>query len=104
MLETLTSSISKICTFEAAMNLVVKNLPKSYNAHYLQMLFEPIGEVTDSKVLYDRVTREPKGMGFVEFAKDEDGEKAIELMNGKEIQGQAISVEKAKPRKVNIWG
>ena len=86
------------------MNLVVKNLPESYNAHYLQMLFEPYGEVLDAKVLYDRVTREPKGMGFLEFAKDDDGEKAIEGMNGKEIQGKALIVEKAKPRKVNIWG
>ena len=85
------------------MNLVVKNLPKSYNAHYLEMLFEPFGEVISAKVLYDRVTREPKGMGFVEFEKEADGEKAIESMNGKEIQGKELIVEKAKPRKVNIW-
>ena len=86
------------------MNLVVKNLPENYNAHFLQMLFEPFGEVLEAKVLYDRVTREPKGMGFVEFAKDQDGEIAIEKMNGKEVQGKVLVVEKAKPRKVNIWG
>ena len=86
------------------MNLVVKNIPASYNAHYLEMLFESFGEIVSAKVLYDRVTREPKCMGFVEFEKDEDGEKAIEAMNGKEVQGKELIVEKAKPRKVNIWG
>ena len=85
------------------MNLVVKNLPKNYNAHFLEMLFEPFGELASAKVLFDRVTREPKGMGFVEFEKEEDGQKALEALNGKEIQGKELVVEKAKPRKVNIW-
>lgn len=85
------------------MNLVVKNIPTSYNAHYLEMLFESFGEIVSAKVLYDRVTREPKGMGFVEFAKEADGQKALETMNGKELQGKELIVEKAKPRKVNIW-
>ncbi len=85
------------------MNLVIKNLPKSYNAHYLEMLFEKFGELESAKVIYDRVTREPTGTGFVEFEKEEDGLKAIEEMNGKEIQGNALIVEKARPRRVNIW-
>lgn len=86
------------------MNLVVKNIPGSYNGHFLEMLFAAYGEVTSAKVIFDRVTREPKGMGFVEFEKEEDGLKAIEALNGKEIQGKALIVEKARPRKVNIWG
>ena len=85
------------------MNLVVKNLPTSYNAHFLEMLFEKFGEVTYAKVVYDRVTREPTGTGFVEFASEEEGQKAIEEMNGKEVQGKELLVEKARPRKVNIW-
>jgi RNA recognition motif-containing protein len=35
--------------------------------------------------------------------KDAEAEKAIEELNGKEINGRVIEVEKAKPRKVNIW-
>ena len=85
------------------MNLVVKNLPTNYNAHYLEMLFEPYGEVLSAKVLYDRVTREPKGMGFVEYATENEGLKAIAALNGKEVQGKELLVEKARPRKVNIW-
>jgi RNA recognition motif-containing protein len=86
------------------MNLVVKNLPTSYNAHYLEMLFEKFGEIEYAKVVYDRVTREPTGTGFVEFVKDADGEKAIAEMNGTELNGKELIVEKARPRKVNIWG
>ncbi len=85
------------------MNLVVKNLPKSYNAHFLELLFEKFGEIEYAKVVYDRVTKEPTGTGFVEFTKEDEGQKAIEEMNGKEVQGKAISVEKARPRRVNIW-
>ncbi len=85
------------------MNIVVKNLPKTYNAHFLEMLFEKFGEITSAKVIYDRVTREPIGTGFVEFETEEEGLKAIAELNGKEIQGREISVEKARPRRVNIW-
>lgn len=85
------------------MNLVVKNLPSSYNAHYLEMLFEKYGEVEYAKVIYDRVTKEPTGTGFVEFVSEEDGQKAIDEMNGKEFHGKELVVEKARPRRVNIW-
>ncbi len=85
------------------MNLVVKNLPKTYNSHYLEMLFEKFGEIDSAKVIYDRVTKEPRGLGFVSFVKAEEGQKAIDEMNGKEVEGKALIVEKAKPKKVNIW-
>ncbi len=85
------------------MNLVVKNLPSSYNAHYLEMLFDKFGEVEYAKVIYDRVTKEPTGTGFVEFTNEADGQKAIEEMNGKELNGKELVVEKARPRRVNIW-
>ncbi len=80
------------------MNLVVKNLPKSYNAHFLEMLFDKFGEIDYAKVIYDRVTKEPTGTGFVEFANEADGQKAIEEMNGKEVNGKELIVEKARPR------
>ncbi|MCO4819705.1 MAG: RNA-binding protein [Bacteroidetes bacterium] len=85
------------------MNIVVKNLPESVNAYYLEILFTKCGEVDYTKVVYDRVTGEHKGVGFVEMPDDKEAEKAIEELNGKEINGQTIEVEKARPRKVNIW-
>ncbi len=88
---------------KTSMNLVVKNLPDTVNAYYLEILFTKFGEVESTKVVYDRVTKEHKGIGFVEMVKDDEGEKAMEELNGKEINGKAIEVEKARPRKVNIW-
>ena len=85
------------------MNLVVKKLPESINAYYLEILFTKYGEVDYTKVVYDRVTGEHKGVGFVEMPNDEEATKAMEELNGKEIQGNVIEVEKARPRKVNIW-
>jgi RNA recognition motif-containing protein len=85
------------------MNLVVKNLPDTVNAYYLEILFTKCGEVDYTKVVYDRVTGEHKGIGFVEMPKEDEALKAIEELNGKEINGRAIEVEKARPRKVNIW-
>ncbi len=85
------------------MNLVIKNLPDTVNAYYLEILFTKYGEVDYTKVVYDRVTGEHRGVGFAEMPKDDEAEKAIEELNGKEINGKIIEVEKARPRKVNIW-
>lgn len=85
------------------MNLVVKKLPETINAYYLEILFTKFGEVDHTKVVYDRVTGEHKGIGFVEMPNDEEAEKAIAELNGKEINGHTIEVEKARPRRVNIW-
>lgn len=86
------------------MNLFVKNLDESINAFYLEMLFKTYGEVESAKVLYDRASGEHRGSGFVEMKKDDDALKAIEALNGKEVKGKILSVEKARPKKVNIWG
>ena len=85
------------------MNLFVKNIHESINAFHLEMLFNPYGEIKSTKVLYDHASGEHKGSGFVEMTNDADAEKAIEALNGKEIKGKVLSVEKAKPKKVNIW-
>jgi RNA recognition motif-containing protein len=85
------------------MNLFVKNLDHSINAFYLEVMFKAYGEVESTKVVYDRATGEHRGIGFVEMAKEEEGLKAIEALNGKEINGRPMVVEKAKPKKVNIW-
>ena len=67
------------------------------------MLFEKYGEVEYAKVVYDRVTNETTGTGFVEFVNEAEGQKAIDEMNGKEFHGKELIVEKARPRRVNIW-
>ncbi|MEL6342644.1 MAG: RNA-binding protein, partial [Myxococcota bacterium] len=66
----------------------------------LRAAFEPFGEVSEAKVIYDRDSGRSRGFGFVTFANREEGEQAIEQMNGAQVDGRAIRVNEAhdKPR------
>ncbi|MBK8845105.1 MAG: RNA-binding protein [Bacteroidetes bacterium] len=81
------------------MKLFVKNIESSINEAMLEGLFAPFGDIESTKIVYDRITWESKGYGFVEFEKKEDGEKAIEALNGREVRGKALSVAEAEERR-----
>lgn len=70
------------------------------NEVLLEAIFKQFGEVLDTKIVYDRITWESKGFGFVEYKKTEDAMKAIEALNGKELVGKKLIVSEAvdKPR------
>ncbi|NCO10987.1 RNA-binding protein [Candidatus Pacearchaeota archaeon CG_4_9_14_0_2_um_filter_39_13] len=80
------------------MKVYVGNLPWSVDNEKLKELFSEFGEVTEAVVIIDKYSRRSKGFGFVTFVNDEDGQKAIEAMNGKEIEGRELKVNEAKPR------
>ncbi|MFA7253178.1 MAG: RNA-binding protein [Patescibacteria group bacterium] len=65
----------------------------------LQEAFSPFGEVVSASVVKYPDTGRSKGFAFVEFATVEEATKAKEEMDGKEIQGRAIKVDFAMPRK-----
>ena len=75
----------------------VGNLAFSATEKDLRDAFSPYGELTEVVVIMDRFSGRSKGFGFVTFANDENAEKAISEMNGKEVQGRAIKVSVAKP-------
>lgn len=77
------------------MKLFVKNLDRDINEMQLEGLFAQYGKVISTKVVYDTITWESKGFAFLEMAKKEDGLKAIEALNGKEIQGRELIVQEA---------
>ncbi|MBL0105041.1 MAG: RNA-binding protein [Bacteroidetes bacterium] len=77
------------------MKLFVKNIEGSVNEVLLESIFRQFGEVEDTKIVYDKITWESRGFGFVTFKKKEDAQKAIEGLNGKELVGKALSVEVA---------
>jgi RNA recognition motif-containing protein len=81
------------------MKLFVKGLDESINEAILEGVFAQYGEVLSAKVIYDKITWESRGFGFVEFAKKEDALKAIEAMNGKELKGMTLEVKEAEERK-----
>ena len=80
------------------MNLYVSNLPYSISEEELEALFSELGVVTSTKIITDRETRRSRGFGFVEMESDEDGEAAIEELNGAELHDREIQVKKAIPR------
>ncbi len=81
------------------MKLFVKNIEQSVNEVLLESIFKQFGEIMDTKIVYDKITWESRGFGFVEFKKKEDALKAIESLNGKELVGKKLSVEVAVERR-----
>jgi len=61
----------------------------------LKAFFEQIGEVESAKVIIDRATNRSKGFGFVEFVNAEDAAKAMEELEGKELEGRPIRISEA---------
>lgn len=64
----------------------------------LQTLFEQFGVVSSAKVITDRETGQSRGFGFVEMGSDDEGNKAIKGLNGKELEGRAMSVSIAREK------
>ena len=64
----------------------------------LRQLFEPFGEVSRVSIITDRDTGRPRGFAFVEMARDEDAAKAIAAINGKDVDGRALTVNEARPK------
>ena len=79
-------------------NLFVGNLSFQTTEEDLRSLFESFGEVTRIQVMKDRDTGRSRGFGFVEMAAEESAEKAIGALNGKEVQGRALTVNEARPK------
>jgi RNA recognition motif-containing protein len=81
------------------MNIFIGSLPFSLEETELKEFFEEFGEVTSAKIITDKFTGRSKGFGFVEMPDDEAAKKAIEELNGAEVSGRAIVVNKAEERK-----
>jgi RNA recognition motif-containing protein len=81
-----------------SIKLYVGNLAFQTSSEDLQELFSQAGTVESATVIEDRETGRSRGFGFVEMASNEDGQKAIEQFNGKEVNGRNLNVNEAKPR------
>jgi cold-inducible RNA-binding protein len=81
-----------------ATNLFVGNLPYAMDNTQLQTLFAQAGTVVSAKVISDKYSGRSRGFGFVEMATDEESKKAIEMFNGKDVEGRALVVNEARPR------
>jgi RNA recognition motif-containing protein len=80
------------------MNIYVGNLSGDVTEDDLRQAFEAFGEVVSINLIKDRFTGESRGFGFVEMPAKAVAEAAIAGLNGKDIKGQAINVNEARPR------
>lgn len=81
-----------------SMKLYVGNLAFQTSSDDLQQLFAQAGTVESASVVEDRDTGRSRGFGFVEMSSKEEGQKAIEQFNGKEVNGRNLNVNEARPR------
>lgn len=79
-----------------AKKLYVGNLPYTTTNDSLRDAFAQAGAVVSANVLMDKMTGRSRGFGFVEM-EDADADKAIDALNGKELDGRKIVVNEARP-------
>ncbi len=80
------------------MNLFVAKLSSSTTSDDLEKIFSEYGEVSSVKIIFDKVTQNSKGYGFVEMPNSEEAEKAISTLNDTELDGKQIVVKEANAR------
>jgi RNA recognition motif-containing protein len=80
------------------MNIYVGNLSTTINENDLREAFQAFGEVSRAAVIKDKFSGESRGFGFIEMPKKEEADKAISMMNGRDLKGRSAKVNEAKPR------
>ena len=80
------------------MNIYVGNLSYQLTEQELQEAFAAFGRVDSARIITDMYSGRSKGFGFVEMSDNAEAEAAIEALNGKELKGRAIRVDKARAR------
>ena len=80
------------------MNIFVGNLSFKTTEEELQKEFEAFGEVDKVKIIMDQYTHKSRGFAFVEMPNQDQATAAIAGLNGKELAGQTLTVNEAKPR------
>ena len=81
------------------MNIFVGNLNYSITEDDLKEIFEEYGELSSVKLITDKFTGRSKGFGFVEMSDAEEAKKAIEELNGAEVEGRSMVVNESIEKK-----
>ena len=76
--------------------LFVGGLPWAIDDHQLKDHFGTFGSVVNATVIRDRETQRSRGFGFVEFGDPNEATKAVEALDGTEMEGRQITVSVAK--------
>src|SRR5215475_8638022 len=84
--------------------LFVGNLSFNTTENDLQDMFAAHGTVTEANLMTDRATGRPRGFGFVTMGTPEEAQKAADALDGRSVDGRALTVNLAKPREERSGG
>ena len=79
-------------------NIYVGNLPMDLTEDELKELFVEFGDIESSSIIKDKFTGQSRGFGFVKMSNDEEADSAISNVDGKNVKGNTLRVNEARPR------
>ena len=84
--------------------LFVGNLSFNTTENSLQDAFAAHGTVVETNLMMDRATGRPRGFGFVTMSTPQEAQAAVAALNGKDMDGRALTVNEARPREERAGG
>ena len=85
-------------------NIYVGNLSFHTTEQDLEAAFSAYGQVERAQLVKDRDTGKSRGFGFVEMTDDAGADRAIEALNGSQLDGRSLTVNEARPREARPSG
>src|SRR5678815_1666244 len=93
-----------MCIRDRSTKLFVGNLSFNTTENDLQDAFAAHGLVTEANLMTDRTTGRPRGFAFVTMSSPEEAQKAIEALNGADLDGRNLTVNEARPKERRSGG
>ena len=87
-----------------ATRLFVGNLSFNTTEGELLDLFKQAGNVVKCELIVDKFTSKSRGFAFVEMGSQDEANKAVQMLNGKDVGGRALTVNEARPREERSGG
>jgi cold-inducible RNA-binding protein len=84
--------------------IFVGNFSFSMTEAELRSMFEPFGAIESVSLATDRDTGRVRGFGFVEMPNNDEAEKAMAALNGKDVGGRTLNVNEARPKTERAHG
>ncbi|MCE9612668.1 MAG: RNA-binding protein [Lentisphaerae bacterium] len=79
-------------------NLYVGNVSYDTVEASLREVFAEVGTVVSCSLVIDKATGRSRGFAFVEMSTPDEANKAIQLLNGRELDGRPLVINEARPR------
>ena len=89
---------------ESPTNLIINYLPQILSDEEFRTIFNSIGPIKSAKIIRDKETGYSSGFGFIDYERAQDADRAIQALNGLQVQHKTIKVSKSRAGGENIKG